>query len=249
MYIEHLVSPYLAVIAAPRLFLKRLLHRDLVSFGLLANLDNMKRRGLFRDVDGIIDIGANTGQFAYMAHTVLPELPIFSFEPDPECFELLTRNFRRFGIPGRCFPFALADYQGEKPFFRYGNRENNSFLVRNDQDMVDTAPIIVDCKTLDAVSAEFDGLQAPFLKIDVQGFEKAVLQGADRFLARCKYVQIEVSFCHSYRDNSHAADILALLRDHGFSCIEILDLLRGKKSDGAMIREADLLFHNENWRR
>ena len=245
MYLEHLVPSVLAVLAAPGCLLRRIRHRELVSFGLLANLAGLERRGLFQEVDGIIDVGANIGQFAYMCHSVWPQLPIYSFEPAPECFFRLEQTFARYSIPGRCFPVAVGDAGGERVLHIYENSVNNSLLQRCDPDDIEQRGVTVRCVTLDELSATLSNLKSPLLKVDVQGYELSVLKGATELLRRCRYVLVEVSFRRAYLGNAHAADILSFLRDHGFGCFDILDVLRLPKSAGKGLREADLLFSKD----
>jgi methyltransferase, FkbM family len=246
VYLEHLISPKLAIFAAPRCFLRRLIHPDLVSFGLLANLNGLKRRGLFKGIDGIIDVGANIGQFAFMAHLVWPHIPIYSFEPDKECFVQLESNFKRYSIPGDYFQIALSDQPGVKKLFIYDSRANNSFLKRYDSEKLEVNHIDVITETLDGFKEKLSITRMPLLKIDVQGFELSVIHGARDLIKRCKYVILEVSFQHSYQGNAHVADIFLIMRDNGFSCFEILDILRMSKAEGKGMREADLLFVNDN---
>jgi FkbM family methyltransferase len=245
MYLEHLVSPHLAILSSPRCFFRRLIHPDLVSFGMLANINSSRKRGLFKGIDGIIDVGANIGQFAYMVHTVLPQLPIYSFEPDKQCFIQLEQNFKRFQIPGKCFPVAITDQQGQSQFYVYANRANNSFLLREDSERAGAQSVTVPCDTLDGLEKELSVLKCPMLKIDVQGFEMAVLRGAKSLLKRCMYVQMEVSLRHSYEGNAHAADLFSVMREYGFRCLDILDVLRMPKAEGHCIQELDLLFIRE----
>ncbi|MGZ5441417.1 MAG: FkbM family methyltransferase [Thermoanaerobaculia bacterium] len=249
MYLEHLVTPYLALLSSPRCFLTRLIHPDLVSFGLFANIANVKKRGLFKGIDGVIDVGANIGQFAYMVHTVLPQLPIYSFEPDKQCFIQLQHTFERFQIPGKCFSIAISDQRGHGQFYIYTNRANNSFLLREDSERESAQATTVPCNTLDGLERELRVLKCPMLKIDVQGYEMAVLRGATSLLERCKYVLLEVSFRFAYQGNAHVADIFAMMRERGFVCLDILDILRMPRDEGFGLREADLLFVNESLER
>ena len=185
MYLEHLVPSGLAALFSPRCFIKRLLHPDLVSFGLLANLQALGKRGVFKEVDAIVDVGANIGQFAFMAHTVLPHLPIFSFEPDTACFARLQQTFAAHHIKGKCFPLAISDQAGQVQLNVYGSTANNSMLHRQNEHLV--AVNNVTCATLDGLRAELSLLNAPFLKVDVQGAELLVLKGAIEFLDRALF--------------------------------------------------------------
>ena len=240
MYLEHLAPKFLPIFSAPVCFIARLMHPKLVSFGLMANLNFFSNKGVFNEVDGIIDIGANIGQFAFMAHSVLPHLPIYSFEPDPVSFKELQQTFATHKIRGNCFSIALTDTQGSIDLNVYESSANNSILSRENERALEVKR--VDCSTLDMLGKELGSLKAAYLKIDVQGAELSVLRGATQFLKRCKFVQLEVSLVNAYSGNSHIADILVAMRSAGFVCWEILDVLRTKKTDNLGILEMDLLF-------
>lgn len=247
MYLEHLVPKSLSIFSAPGCFIARLRHPGLVSFGLMANLAFLRRKGVFDRVDGVVDVGANIGQFAFMAHSVLPHVPVYSFEPDPVCYEKLQHTFAEHGIKGGCFPVALSDTQGSIDLNIYESSANNSMLLREHERALEVKR--VECSTLDTLDKELGGMQAPYLKIDVQGAELSVLRGAAKFLGRCEFVQLEVSLVNAYSGNSHIADILAVMRAAGFRCWEILDVLRTKKTGDLGILEMDLLFVRDGERR
>ncbi len=241
MLLDNILPPYIAAFGAPACFLKRLRYPSLVSFGLLASLATMRSRRVIKDIDSIWDVGANEGQFAFMASSVWPELPIYSFEPDPVVYKKLCSNFIKHKIHGRTHELALADTEGDKQFLRYESNVNNSFLERDKSVDRTGNQILVSCKTLDVISTQLPEVKSAFLKLDVQGFELEVIAGARNFLKRCRYVQIEVSFSSPYSGGANADQVLLAMRQLGFECIEILDLLRDKKANHKII-EADLLF-------
>lgn len=241
MFLDNLLPSFCGALGAPVCFLKRLRYPGMVSFGLLANLTAMRSRNIISDIDSIWDVGANEGQFAFMASSVWPELPIYSFEPDPVTYNKLSTNFTKHKISGHTFATALADKLEDREFVRYEENVNNSFLKR-DQDVDIVSEVIqVPCTTLDLVCAQMPEVKAAFLKLDVQGFELTVLAGAKDFLKRCSFVQIEISFSSAYTGGANADEIMLEMRKQGFECIEILDLLRSK-GKLHQILEADLLF-------
>jgi FkbM family methyltransferase len=240
MYLEHLVPNAFAIFSSPRCFIKRLLNPQLVSFGLMANLDFLKKRRVFDEVDAIVDIGANIGQFAYMIHSVLPDKPVFSFEPDSDCFSNLQDTFATHKISGRCFQFALSNKEERAELNIYESPANNSMLARNGE--IPKVVKTIECRTLDGLKVEFESYQSFFLKIDVQGAELLVLEGAKEFLSNCKFVQLEVSLTTSYAGNAKIEDVLQAMRLAGFTCWEIVDVLRNKKPNELGIVEMDLLF-------
>ena len=240
MYIEHLVPKYLAVFSSPKCFITRLRYPKLVSFGLMANLNLLRKKNVFDEVDAIVDVGANIGQFAFMAHSIMPNLPIYSFEPDPACFEKLKQTFASHQIDGECFSIALAENQGVVNLNVYESSANNSILFRENESALEIKE--VDCSTLDVFDKQLNALKCLYLKVDVQGAELSVLRGASQFLKKCKFVQLEVSLVNAYSGNAHIADVMDFMRHAGFSCWEVLDVLRRRNSDNLGILEMDILF-------
>ena len=205
-------------------------------------LSSARRRGLIRGIDAIIDVGANIGQYAYMVHAVWPETPIYSFEPDPECHAKLHATFGRYQLPGQCIRLAVGDRSGEQRFRLQNNPAQSSFLPRLDVAGGCAREVQVQCTTLDEAMRLMPPFRAALLKVDTQGYELAVLSGARRTLTCCAYVQLEVAFRRSYEDQPDAVSVMSLMRDMGFVCAEILDILRDRSARGDPIAEADLLF-------
>lgn len=247
MFLDNLLPNFTAVVAAPLCFIKRIRFPSMVSFGLLASLSKMRNKGIISKIDSIWDVGANHGQFAFMAHSVWPTLPIYSFEPDPNSYQNLQANFKKFSFVGKTFCYALSDKVESKQFYCYNNDVNNSLLESSESHVSGHVNKIytVKCTTLDHIASDYPKVNSAFLKLDVQGFELAVLAGATAFLKRCLYVQIEVSFSPTYINGAHADEIILAMRQYGFECIEILDLLRDKVKSNKII-EADLLFKRCN---
>ena len=244
MFLDNLLPGYVGALAAPAALLKRLRYRELVSFGLLANLTTMRRKSVITGIDSIWDVGANQGQFSFMAHSVWPQLPIYSFEPDPDSFSRLQQNFDKFQISGQPFNMGLGAEQGELELTRYADNVNNSFLPRPQDQYAVQDKVAVHCTTLNEIGASLPETKSAFLKLDVQGFELAVLEGAGDFLRRCRYVLAEVAFSPAYTGGAHADEVMLALRHHGFECIQLLDVLR---DSGGRIIEADMLFTNTRW--
>lgn len=243
MFLDNLISPRWAAVADPRNFIRRLQFPELVSFGLLANLEAMKKKGVLDEIDAIIDVGANRGQFAFMASRVCPTVPIFSVEPDPVSFEKLQAVFTKFSIGGKCLRTALSDFAGTAKLHRYSSDACNSFLLPASQDLAMIGSAEVPVTTLDALTDEFlPDARRMLLKIDVQGAEMSVLAGAARTLRRCALVLVEVSFRQSYEGGARLHEVLGRLDGQGFRVHEIIDTLREK---GGGLKEADLLFVNE----
>ena len=240
MYLERLLSNKLAILAAPGAFMQRLAHPDLVSFGLLANLQRLARVPALAGIDAVVDVGANTGQFAFMAHRVWPRLPVISFEPDPVCVAALTANRSRHGIPGEIVASAVGADATPIELQVYADRVNNSRFARVGElpaDRVRVASVALD--------EFFGGRPAPvraLLKIDTQGAELGVIHGARAFLSRCRGVLVEVAVRQAYAGAARFPEVLEQMEQLGFVAFDVVDTLRGPDRDGRPLRELDLLF-------
>ena len=83
-------------------------------------------------------------------------------------------------------------------------------------------------------------LQAPaLLKMDVQGFELAALQGCESLLHEFSWVYAECSFVELYEGQALADEIIAWLRDRGFKLSGVYNM--SYDLEGRAI-QADFLF-------
>ena len=136
------------------------------------------RLGLF------VDIGANLGAYSVSIGRLARRPQVEAFEPSPDTFEELRRNLAlNPEVAARLHNLAVSDRHGEAAFerrlrFSPGNRIGESGAP------VRLAPLD------DILPAE--GARDAAVKIDVEGHERPVMEGARRFLAaRAAYVQIE----------------------------------------------------------
>merc|ERR1740129_2744035 len=71
-------------------------------------------------------------------------------------------------------------------------------------------------RRLDDLVPELPGNGADFLKLDVQGYEHSVLQGAERMLRNVLVVHTEVEFVEMYEKQALFAEVDQFLRRSGF---------------------------------
>ena len=120
----------------------------------------------------VADVGAHIGVtvkiFGRRAKT------LHAFEPSPRALRLLRAN-----APANCviYPCAIGDYNGK---VRFAEADNV------DMSHISESGIEVEIRTLDSFN-----LAPDFIKIDVEGWEPAVLRGAARTLQRGPTVMFE----------------------------------------------------------
>lgn len=143
------------------------------------------------EVRTILDVGANVGNWARMAHRIFPQATVHCFEIVPQTWELLSHNVAgEPAIVANAFGLSDAD----------GTVEVRSFSASNELATVvdfphDGPSRTVECRvtTGDRYLAERGIERVDFLKIDVEGAEGAVLRGFSQAFAerRIRVVQFE----------------------------------------------------------
>jgi FkbM family methyltransferase len=98
--------------------------------------------------------------------------------------------------------------------------------------------------TLDRLAAKRDWPDPLGLKIDVEGYEQQVIDGATEMLPRCEFLILEASIAPRYKDDPMCFGLIASLRSHGFEVCDVIDTV------GIMSRHyADLMFRRVETRR
>lgn len=177
-------------------------------------------------VDLILDVGANAGQYsAFLRHAVGFRGWIAAYEPDPEVAATAEAAFAddlRWTMT-RC---ALGPEAGEATFNIMTGRELNSFLSPSDSALQRYSginrierSITVEVRTVAAELARLmaaHGCSRPYLKLDTQGYDLKVLEGAGEALARLVGVQSEMSVLPIYEGMPDMHTSIAWLREAGF---------------------------------
>ena len=153
----------------------------------------------------VIDVGANVGQFACAVKLFYPDARVICFEPDPGTFAKLRDNTTRYaGV--ELHNVGLGERPAVRTFYRSTVSEMSSFketaVKAADRNGTASLPI----QRLDDMIGS--GVRPDLLKIDVEGFEREVLEGGWETLCRSRYLLIEVSLTRS-----EGKDNLRLLRD------------------------------------
>lgn len=201
------------------------------------------------DIHTILDIGANTGQFARMIHHVCPGAEIHSFEPLADCYKELKDALD--GWAGHhCHQFALGDNPGTAQFNHCEFTPCSSMLapdarlIRDHPGAGKYRTETIQVRRLDDFIAETKLAREILTKIDVQGFEDKVIQGGEMALRQSRFVVLEVPFYPMYKAQPTFHDLYDLLSRRGF-------VFRGtagqniSKNDHRIL-EADAIFENEN---
>jgi FkbM family methyltransferase len=164
----------------------------------------------------LVDVGAQIGYFSIAgAALVGPSGAVYSFEPDVECFSRLSHNSRAFPWI-RVHNTALADFTGQTAFYRTPHRSELGWgTILSAEEHREKVNVRV--MTLDGQMEAHNLATIDFLKIDVEGAECRVLEGARATIARTRpVIWVEANDVCLSRDGKSIRSLLALLADLGY---------------------------------
>jgi FkbM family methyltransferase len=199
-----------------------------------------------RGIGAVLDVGANTGQYASLLRQAGYRGRVVSCEPVADAYRRLARCAA--GDPDwEAERVALGDGVGQVEINVAGNSCSSSVLpmlpshlraapesayVRTETAPMSTVDALVSCRGL--VPEE------TLLKIDVQGYEWSVLAGAERTLPRLGAAQVELSLVPLYEGQRLIGDIVERLAVAGMRLWSLEPGFRDA-ADGRML-QCDGLF-------
>lgn len=178
-----------------------------------------------QEIGLVVDVGANTGQFSQALRKAGYTGPILSIEPMSKAHAELVNVSRHDPQWTIAPPMALGDADGEADVHIAGNSVSSSLLPMLDAHekaapasaYVGSEKVAV--RRLDRLVADHmgDTLLPLFVKIDTQGYEDKVLDGADGILKNVKSLQMELSLVELYAGQQLFGDLVGRMLREGFA--------------------------------
>ncbi|MFK7848121.1 MAG: FkbM family methyltransferase [Rhodothermales bacterium] len=166
----------------------------------------------------VFDVGANIGQFCVHCQEIFGESDIYSFEPISSTFDVLKDRTKGFGNIS-CFKLAFGNEKGTGEVFLQADSSVNSInplvnIRKNDEQ--ESEQIEID--TIDLFCEHENIKRIDLLKIDTEGFDLNVLEGARKMLRsrQIQFIFIEVTFDGDNIQNSSYNSISSFLGEFGF---------------------------------
>jgi FkbM family methyltransferase len=164
------------------------------------------------------DIGASHGVFTLAALRYGgPRTRVVAVDPSPTSNRLLRINLRLSGVEGQVnlIEAAIGAEQGTLTMLTTGP-SGDHYLVGTDEDRPDA--LRIPQFTLPGLVERAGGLEPTHLKIDVEGFETEVLQGAISLLRQIQpELFLELHNAMIRARGRDPLDVLALLADCGYT--------------------------------
>ena len=167
--------------------------------------------GILRDGDTFVDVGANVGMYCLTLarfKQIYPNICIYAFEANAGTYSRLSENARRLGVIAH--HIALSDHDGQLQFVSGAVSHVFTTVANCSNYSITGERTLVPCKRLDEFNISGDSI---VMKIDVEGQEKEVLEGAERLF---RDGRIRAVYLDGYKDRS----IEGLLLGYGFRLLE-----------------------------
>ncbi len=188
-----------------------------------------------RDAKVMLDVGANVGMFSLTLYLEHPDMSYHIFEPIPATYSKLLKTLKlnkadeknihpynlgmsnergnfKFYLPGESEAASLQPVEDmfyRKQSDKYGNYSGSLEMKE------------VDCQvtTIDEFVKEGKLESVDFIKIDVEGNEKFVLEGARETLEKYHpLIYCELLRKHAKRFGYHPNDVIAYMKELGYMC-------------------------------
>ncbi len=196
----------------------------------------------------VVDIGANIGVYSILAEKLVGETGnVWAFEPSLETFERLEKNLALNGCR-RVQPVRVA--LGAQPdavlklASDAGFGDAYRYLLPSARDAGTQDAESVRATTLDLFGRENGMVGAAFVKVDVEGGEYGVFQGAERFLKAtpdvCIMFESDPDWCR--RAGCRQQDSFELLRRLGLGLYAWQGRARKWVGDEEALLEADMVW-------
>ena len=179
----------------------------------------------------IFDVGAHYGETALIYKEVFSDARIYSFEPFGESVEKFLENTKSYPQI-KLFRSAFSNRSGESIFYSNSSDATNSLLNSNrtnswiDKDTRNNSAITVQTDTIDNFCEHNKIDHIDILKLDVQGAELLVLEGAERMLSSNKIDMIfsEVEFIEIYENQALFHNVTGFLAKYGYKLFGLYEM-------------------------
>ena len=174
-----------------------------------------------QNIQTVIDIGANNGDFAAFLYRFFKPKATYVFEPLASCAEDLRSKAS--SIPNfYVFNLGLSDHTKREYLYENSYSPASSFLHVSEVSKLEfpqtseETPKIVEVRPLDDLLDPKLLEKNILVKVDVQGFEDRVINGGKKVFSTAQCVLIEMSFAPMYDGQPLFEEIHSLLVNLGF---------------------------------
>ena len=209
----------------------------------------MQRLLAYNNIDLVFDVGANIGQYAKLLRELGYSGRIVSFEPLSSAYSQLKAVSKKEPLWEIAPQTAIGNQEGEITINIAGNSYSSSALPMLDAHL-ESAPEsaysgseTVKLSRLDTIAKDYIKCETKsiFLKIDVQGLEKQVIEGATAILPLVKGIKLELSLVPLYEGQVLFKEMIDIIEKLGYELYGIEPGFTAEKT-GRMLQMDGIFF-------
>lgn len=196
----------------------------------------------------IFDVGAHHGETCRRLRSVFPDAVVYAFEPFAASFEILKANTA--DDPNiKVFNFGFSDSEGVCAFHSNAKTFTNSLLSTDERgadtwgrNLLETQEVVeARFTTLDAFIQMMNLTHVDILKLDAQGAEYMIMEGARESCSAGKLglVFTEIITQPTYKNQKRLDEALNQFERLGF---ELHNLYNLSVTDKGKLRQVDAIF-------
>ncbi len=211
--------------------------------GVAANIELLPLIKKIKNINTLIDVGSNKGQFVLLCIKFFPNLLIYSFEPIKEAL-IKQKNLLSFKNNIYFYNTGIGNKNKIINFFITNRADSSSFLTINKSKNYNKNYYVkekrkIKIQKLDQILNNKKLIKPVLIKIDVQGFELEVLKGSKKILPNIDYLLLEVSKNQMYNKQAIELEIINFLKNEKF---RIMESSKWKKINNTEFMQRDILF-------
>ncbi len=213
--------------------IKNLLINDFQIPSIEKSLEHLNSKGFYPDT--IYDIGAYKGDFTMLCRRIWSNSQIVCFEPLSSQIPILKDISQKHKNI-----FVIEGLVGEeKKIVEFNEAETASSCLKehNNQEFKLTQKQM---NTLDNFVLDFKLYPPNFLKIDTQGYEFQILQGASNLLWNIDVILVELNFMDIHKEVCLADEVILFLKGFDFVLYDIAEIHRRPLDN--LIWQTDFIF-------
>jgi FkbM family methyltransferase len=196
----------------------------------------------------IFDVGAYDGRVSNTFRNLFPDSIVYAFEPFKESFDLLKANT---SMDKRIYPFnfGISNMEETRAFYSNAHSGTNSLLQTDESGPItwgmgylETREVLqAQLRTIDFVMETMGIPRIDLLKLDVQGTEPLVIEGASETCRKGKVnlVFSEVIIQPTYKGQKRFDEALASFYDRGLDLYNIYNM---DFNPEGRLRQIDVIF-------
>ena len=156
--------------------------------------------------DIVVDCGANVGAFYLALNQYIDSFLYFGYEPDPNAYNCLNLNLQNYKNV-KIFKKGLSNKVGKSNLYLESNYGDSSLEQFNSNEKIE-----IEISSLD--NEEIKNIR--LLKIDAEGHELEVLEGAKKMLSRIDFICVDMGSEKGYLNENTTPEVVNFLLNNGF---------------------------------